>query len=94
MKILLYFGVNINFSHIIIKTSVNNSVLLIVGVEGIGPSTSVLSGQRSTTELHAQLLQILTDNFAKCNFCIKKAATRECVAMTKNDWRKKEEDGR
>ena len=25
-----------------------------MGVEGIGPSTSVLSGQRSTTELHAQ----------------------------------------
>ncbi len=24
-----------------------------VGMEGIGPSTSVLSGQRSTTELHA-----------------------------------------
>ncbi len=26
-----------------------------VGVEGIGPSTSVLSGQRSTTELHARV---------------------------------------
>ena len=26
----------------------------LVGVEGIGPSTSVLSGQRSTTELHAR----------------------------------------
>ena len=24
-------------------------------MEGIGPSTSVLSGQRSTTELHAQI---------------------------------------
>ena len=28
----------------------------IVSVDGIGPSTSVLSGQRSTTELHAQTL--------------------------------------
>ena len=28
----------------------------LVGVEGIEPSTSVLSGQRSTTELHAQII--------------------------------------
>lgn len=27
----------------------------LVRVEGIGPSTSVLSGQRSTTELHSRL---------------------------------------
>ena len=27
-----------------------------VSVEGIGPSTSVLSGQRSTTELHARVI--------------------------------------
>ena len=27
---------------------------VVVSVDGIGPSTSVLSGQRSTTELHAQ----------------------------------------
>ena len=27
-----------------------------MSVEGIGPSTSVLSGQRSTTELHAQTI--------------------------------------
>ena len=36
-----------------------------MGVEGIGPSTSVLSGQRSTTELHAQLIkfyQIILQN--------------------------------
>ena len=30
--------------------------LVIVSVDGIEPSTSVLSGQRSTTELHAQNL--------------------------------------
>jgi hypothetical protein len=29
--------------------------LPMVSVDGIGPSTSVLSGQRSTTELHAHL---------------------------------------
>lgn len=32
------------------KCRLNDSV----SVDGIGPSTSVLSGQRSTTELHAQ----------------------------------------
>ena len=32
-----------------------------MGDEGIGPSTSVLSGQRSTTELIARLLWILSE---------------------------------
>ena len=36
-----------------------------MGDEGIGPSTSVLSGQRSTTELIARhlLIKILAQNF-------------------------------
>ncbi len=29
-----------------------------MSVDGIGPSTSVLSGQRSTTELHAQNIKL------------------------------------
>jgi hypothetical protein len=45
------------------KYTIQNNLLekkttncLIVSVDGIGPSTSVLSGQRSTTELHALVL--------------------------------------
>ena len=50
-----------------------------MGAEGIGPSTSVLSGQRSTTELRAQTnLIILAKNHKNVN--TKKEATRECVA--------------
>ena len=32
------------------------NIISFVRVDGIEPSTSVLSGQRSTTELHAQIL--------------------------------------
>ncbi|MEN9582220.1 MAG: hypothetical protein RL641_174 [Candidatus Parcubacteria bacterium] len=35
-------------------TKIKKLFLITVRVEGIGPSTSVLSGQRSTTELHTQ----------------------------------------
>ncbi len=42
-----------------------------VGMEGIGPSTSVLSGQRSATELHAQdcfyIFYILAENIHNVN---------------------------
>ena len=34
--------------------------LFTVSVDGIEPSTSVLSGQRSTTELHAQSISLTT----------------------------------
>ena len=37
------------------RSRVTGLFVFLVSVDGIGPSTSVLSGQRSTTELHAQL---------------------------------------
>ena len=43
-----------------------------VGAEGIGPSTSVLSGQRSTTELRAHIFKILARKIENCKYSCKK----------------------
>ena len=55
------YGVGLN---LVFETKSTEVVLFafLVSVDGIGPSTSVLSGQRSTTELHARSININKNN--------------------------------
>ena len=52
-----------------------------MGDEGIGPSTSVLSGQRSTTELIAQIIYLclIRTAFPAC----RQAGTTELIALSR-----------
>ena len=58
LKLFLTKYINLLASTIIKKATESEVKITLVRVVGIGPTTSVLSGQRSTTELHSRVATI------------------------------------